>query len=69
MQKNFDLNKKLTTLPTKAELKAVQDKIVQLQAFDSSSFHGKKKFLVIVVFKLCLFIHQHLITVMKRQGH
>ena len=31
---NSDLNKKLATLATKAELKAGQDIIVKLQAFD-----------------------------------
>ena len=38
------MNKKVATLATKAELKAEQDKIVKLQAFDSSYFHGKNKF-------------------------
>ena len=31
---NFDLNKKVAILATKAELKAEKDKIVELQAFD-----------------------------------
>ena len=39
-----DLNTKLPTLATKADLKAEQDKIVQLQAFDSSIFHVKNVF-------------------------
>ena len=36
-----DLNTKLATLATKAELKAEEDKIVELQQFDSSYFHTK----------------------------
>ena len=39
-----DLDQKITTLKTKAELKAEQDKIVKLQAFDSSYFCGKSHF-------------------------
>ena len=58
--KNSDLNIKLATLATKAELKAEQHKIVQLQAFDWSYFHGKK-FLVTMVFKIFLFMNQDLI--------
>ena len=38
---NFDLNAKLTSLATKAGLKAEQDKIVNLQIFDLSYFLGK----------------------------
>ena len=38
---NSDLNKKVATLATKAELKAEQEKIIKLQAFDSSYFRGK----------------------------
>ena len=38
------LNKKIKTLTTKSELKADQDKIVKLQAFDSSYFRGKSHF-------------------------
>ena len=34
--KNADLNKKVLKVGTKAELKAEQDKMTQLQAFDSS---------------------------------
>ena len=41
LMKKSDLNTKLRTLATKAELKVEQDKIVELQAFDSSYFHGK----------------------------
>ena len=33
---NIELNKKVATLATKARLKADQDKIIKLQAFDSS---------------------------------
>ena len=40
----FDLNTKLVTLATKADLKAEQDKILKLKAFDSSCFHGKNCF-------------------------
>ena len=35
---------KLTTLATKAELKAEQDKMVKLQAFNSSYFNQKNFF-------------------------
>ena len=42
--KSSGLNKKPGTLATKAELKAEQDKIIQLQAFDSSYFHRKSVF-------------------------
>ena len=38
---NADLNKKVATLATKAELKEGQDKIVKLQAFNSSYFFSK----------------------------
>ena len=43
---NADLDKKVATLATKAELKlkAEQDEIIKLQAFDSSYFHGKSHF-------------------------
>ena len=37
---NSDLDKKVATLATKAELKAEQDKIKKLQAFDLSHFRG-----------------------------
>ena len=59
------LTTKLTTFATKAELKAEQDKILKLQAFDSSYFHDKF-FLVMMVFKICLFINQHLIHQLKK---
>ena len=39
-----DLDAKLATLPTKAKLKAEQEKIVKLQAFNSNSFCGKSHF-------------------------
>ena len=39
--KNPDLNAKLATLATKAELKAEQDKIVKLETIDSNYFHRK----------------------------
>ena len=38
--KNSDLNIKLATLATKAQLKAEQDEIVRFQVFDSSYFNG-----------------------------
>ena len=38
------LNKKVATLATKAELKAEQDKITKLEAFDSSYFRGQSHF-------------------------
>ena len=41
---NADLDKKVAALATKAELKAEQDKIIKLQAFDSSYFRGKSHF-------------------------
>ena len=41
---NADLDKKAATLATKADLKAEQDKIIKLQAFDSSYFRGKSHF-------------------------
>ena len=41
---NSDLDKRITTLATKAELKAKQDKIVKIQAFDSIYFRGKSHF-------------------------
>ena len=37
-------NTKLAALAVKAELKAEQDKIVKLEALDSSFVHGKKFF-------------------------
>ena len=56
--KNSDLNTKLATLGTKAELKAEQDKIVKLQIHSLSYFLGKN-FYVMMVFRICLFIGQH----------
>ena len=41
---NAELDKKVSTLATKAELKSEQDKILNLQAFDSSYFRGKSHF-------------------------
>ena len=38
------MNKKVATLATKAELKAEQDKITKLEAFDSGYFRGKNHF-------------------------
>ena len=38
------LNKKVATLATKAELKAEQDKMKELKAFDPSYFRGKSHF-------------------------
>ena len=42
--KDLDLDKKIATLATKAELKSEQDKIAKLEAFVSSYFHGKSHF-------------------------
>ena len=42
--KSSDLNKKIATLATKVELKAEQDKIMKLEAFDSIYVHGKMFF-------------------------
>ena len=42
--KSSDLNKKIATLATKVELKAEQDKIMKLEAFDSINVHGKMFF-------------------------
>ena len=39
-----DLNKKLSTLPTKSELKVVQVKIVTLQSYDTNYFRGKSQY-------------------------
>ena len=39
--KNSCLNTNLSTLTTKEESKVQKDKIVKLQVFDSSYFHGK----------------------------
>ena len=41
---NSDLDRKLATLATKAELKDEQDKIIKFQAFNSSYFRGKSHF-------------------------
>ena len=38
------MDKRVATLAKKAELKAEQDKITKLQAFDSSYFQGKSHF-------------------------
>ena len=38
---NAELDRKVATLATKAELKAEQDKIIKLQAFNSSYFQGE----------------------------
>ena len=38
---NADLNKKVATLVTKVDIKAEQDKILQLKSFDPSYFRGK----------------------------
>ena len=61
LARNSELNTKLRTLAAKAELKAQHDRIVTLEAFDLSYFYGKKLFLELMVFKICLFINQHLI--------
>ena len=53
-----DLNKKITKLATKAELKGEQDKIVKPQTHDLSLFLMK---MVKIVFIVCLFVKQHLV--------
>ena len=44
MINNADLDKKVATLATKAELKAEQDRITKSKAFDSNYFRGKSHF-------------------------
>ena len=44
LAKNSDLSSKFATSATKPKLKAEQDKIVKLQAFDSNYVHGKSHF-------------------------
>ena len=41
---NADLNRKIGKLAIKAELKAEQDKIIEIKAFESSYFWGKNHF-------------------------
>ena len=41
---NANLDQKVATLEAKAKLKAEQEKIIKLQAFDSSYFCGKSYF-------------------------
>ena len=41
---NADLNKKVSALTTKTQLKAEQEKIIKLQAFESSYFRDKSHF-------------------------
>ena len=41
---NSDLDNKIATAATKAELKEEQDKMLKLQVFDSSYFRGKSHF-------------------------
>ena len=43
-KKKTDLDRRIATLATKAELKSKQDKTVKLVAFDSSYFYGKYHF-------------------------
>ena len=57
--RNSDLNTKFETLATKAELKADQDKIVELQTHDLSCFLDKNIF-VMMVFKIFFLIGQWL---------
>ena len=57
---NSDLNTKLATLATKAELEAEQDTIVKLQTHNLSDVLGKI-FLVMMVSRILLFINQHVI--------
>ena len=62
---NSYLNEKIKTLATKVQqkveqLKAEQNKIVKLEMYELSYLVGKF-FLVMMVFKICLFINKHLI--------
>ena len=41
---NYDLNNKIETLPTKADLKASQDKIGKFLTYDSNLFTGQSYF-------------------------
>ena len=54
---NDDLDKKVATLATKAELKAEQEKIAKLETYDINYLLGKN-FLVMMLFKICLFMNQ-----------
>ena len=55
-----DLNTKLAVLATKAELKAEKEKIVKLKRL-IQFISIVKRFLVIMVLKICLFINHYLI--------
>ena len=55
-----DLNTKLAVLATKAELKAEKEKIVKLKRL-IQFISIVKRFLVIMVLKICLFINYYLI--------
>ena len=59
--KTLATKEEIKTLATKAELKAEQDKIVSrtIETLDVSYFLGKF-FLLMIVFKICLFINQRL---------
>ena len=50
-----DLDKKIKTLATKAELKIEREKIVKLEKYNLSYILGKIS-LVMMVLKICLFI-------------
>ena len=50
------------TLATKVELKAEQDKIINLETHDLSYFLGKVFFLVMMVLKICFFYQPTLRT-------
>ena len=58
-----DLNRKIKTLPTKAELKEEQVKIVKLQKRD---FCSCEKLFGDNGFKICLFITQYLVCWIKK---
>ena len=57
---NSDLNTKLATSATKAELEGEQDTIVKLQTHNLSDVL-RKIFLVMMVSRILLFINQHVI--------
>ena len=65
LKNNSNLDKKIEKLAAKAELKAQQNRIVKLQAIFQVSWKGNI-FLVIMVFKMCLFITQYLILQLQK---
>ena len=64
---NLIKNTELATLTTEEELKTEQDKIVKLQAFNSSYFHGKNFFGYDGPQNM--FVYHPKINMLKKQGH